>query len=151
MRKSCISCGIRKSLAEFYRHPRMADGRLNKCKECQKRDVKAARAHNAEHYNEYEVSRRNLPHRKAARAAYAASPAGRATHDKAVATYRERNPLKYKAHNAINNAVRDGRLVKPKRCSTCRKVRTLQAHHDDYRQPLVVRWLCIECHNAEHV
>lgn len=32
--KTCINCGNRYPIAGFYRHPRMADGHLNKCKEC---------------------------------------------------------------------------------------------------------------------
>lgn len=39
-KKKCFACGRNKELNDFYTHPRMADGHLNKCKECTKNDVK---------------------------------------------------------------------------------------------------------------
>lgn len=37
--KVCIRCGQEKQISEYYTHPRMKDGHLNKCKKCCKSDA----------------------------------------------------------------------------------------------------------------
>ncbi len=39
-----------------------------------------------------------------------------------------------------------GMLVRPKGCAWCRRRQRLQRHHWDYDQPLVVTFLCRDCH-----
>ena len=60
---------------------------------------------------------------------------------------------KDQARGRLRDAVRYGRIVKPKRCSRCgaeTEARMLHGHHaKGYDRPLDVEWLCIKCHNAE--
>lgn len=53
--KKCFKCGIVKSLHDFYRHAKMADGRLNKCKECTRLDVRNNQARVGNSYDESEI------------------------------------------------------------------------------------------------
>lgn len=130
--KTCFKCGESKDPEEFYRHPRMADGRLGKCKECTKKDVRENRAARREQYSEYERSRFHDPSRKEKVSGY-------------MKRHRERNPEKYAARIAVGNAVRDGRLTRLP-CEECGATDRVQAHHEDYSRPLDVRWLCFKHH-----
>lgn len=67
----------------------------------------------------------------------------------AVKRYRLRHPDRVDAHRAVWNAKRRGKLT-PGECEVCGTTIEVEAHHDDYGKPLVVRWLCRKHHRAEH-
>jgi hypothetical protein len=146
VKKACFKCGTEKSLSEYYRHPKMADGHLGKCKDCTKRDVGNNYRANREHYREYERQRANLPHRVQAREVYAATEAGRMANGKSNRKWREKNPEKYRAEYAVSNAIRDGRLIRQPFCTICRSTRKVEAHHHDYSDVLGVTWFCKKHH-----
>jgi hypothetical protein len=129
--KQCFKCSVSKPLTEFYRHPKMADGHLNKCKECQKTDVKRAYADNREARSVYEANRNQRAARKASKLVY-------------QQRRRERFPEKEAARKAVGRAVKNGTLVK-RPCELCQNPK-VQAHHKDYSKPLDVQWLCFKCH-----
>ena len=64
--------------------------------------------------------------------------------------YARQYPDRAQAHSLATTAVSNGTLTKPSACQQCGHVRRLDAHHDDYTQPLTVRWLCRACHTHVH-
>lgn len=87
---------------------------------------------------------------RAYEADYFRDPANRARRAKLAKTYRD-DPArrhKHEARWAVQRAIRSGRLVREP-CHVCGK-RRVDAHHDDYSKPLMVRWLCRTHHNEFH-
>jgi len=135
--KECFKCKKHKVLSEFYKHSQMKDGHVNKCKECNKKDVNENYKKNIDHYKAYEkTEKRKKSHNERSK--------------KFCKKYRKLNPKKYKAHQIVNNSIRSGILIKSKTCSECNSNYHINAHHDDYNKPLEVRWLCSSCHNYWH-
>jgi hypothetical protein len=131
--KTCFKCGVPKPLSAFYRHAEMADGHLNKCKDCAKRDVGLDRQKNIKRYRAYDRARMTGKRLRAwAEAATAPRNLG----------------VRRDARVAVGNAVRDGVLI-PGSCEFCGESKA-EAHHDNPRKPLEVRWLCVPCHKSWH-
>ncbi len=133
--KKCFKCGDIKPTDDFYRHPSMKDGRLNKCKKCACLDAFIQRRTDSS-INERERARSRQPHRVALRKSI--------TKKWSLANKRARH-----AHSAVAYALRSGKLRKTP-CAMCGKEKNIHAHHQDYSKPLDVVWLCTQCHRRLH-
>lgn len=151
--KLCFRCGEEKPLSQFYKHPQMADGHLNKCKECTKRDASDHRLANLPKIMEYDRKRGQDPERKLAnRENYKvrmSTAEGRRKEAERSKGWREENAIKRAAHIIAGNAIRGGRLI-PLPCERCGTKKRIQAHHEDYGRPLEVNWLCTKHHGERH-
>lgn len=146
--KTCTQCRQTKPRVDFYVHPSTGDGRMRICKECHKSNVRTNYRENIGHYREYERSRAMLPHRVKVRAAYQATTEGREAVRRAHLRSNERFPERRAARVIAGNAIRNGALVQQP-CEVCGATK-VDAHHDDYSQPLNVRWLCRKHHREHH-
>jgi ribosomal protein S27AE len=133
--KECFKCKTVKPLDEFYKHAMMADGHVNKCKECNKTDVTENRNKKIEKYREYDRERSKNPKRMAQ-----ASEVAKA--------WRAEDSRRSSAHNAVAWAIKNGTLIK-QNCVRCCNEKSM-AHHEDYDKKLEVVWLCQPCHKQRH-
>lgn len=134
--KNCFKCNINKPLSEFYKHKMMADGHLNKCIDCAKKDVNLHRKSNLLRIRSYDIERGKLPHRKA----------------QSVINTRfiRANTQGYlAAHNKVARALKNGTLERMP-CCMCGTLKNIHAHHDDYSKQLEVMWLCVIHHKSRH-
>ena len=64
--------------------------------------------------------------------------------------YRKKYPERAKANFAVNNAVRLGKMIKPKNCEVCQKKARIEGHHSNYAEQLKIIWVCSQCHKNIH-
>lgn len=124
---------------------------LSRCKDCVKTGVRANRAAKLDYYRSYDRARyREQPGRKESAHKCATSEVGLKAKARATARSKREEPEKRQARNAVNNAIRDGRLERGTECFFCTATGKLHAHHYDYSKPFDVFWLCPACHGKLH-
>ena len=115
----------------------MSDGHVNKCKECNKKDVQQNYRKNRDHYVEYERKRAQDPYRKQKALEY-------------QRIRRNKFPEKNQARVLVGRALKSGELKKEP-CNYCGATSNIEAHHHDYSKPLDVTWVCFKYHREiEH-
>ena len=135
--KTCFKCNNEKPLNEFYKHPKMGDGHLNKCKECTKSDSKKtySKIQSTPELAIKERKRQRLKEQKRRL-------------DGKTKQYPKKN-THIKANDLLSYAIRHKKITK-KPCEICGK-HNVQGHHEDYSKPLDVTWLCVRHHNDRHI
>src|SRR5574343_149420 len=109
--KSCIKCNAVKPLDDFYKHPRMADGHLNMCKECAKRIAIDNRLKNIDRVRAYDSERAKRKERS--RMSVEVNRKWRAADRRRVA-----------CHNAVSRAIKAG-VLKQYPCERCGSVKSV--------------------------
>jgi hypothetical protein len=144
--KQCRQCNKTKKMSAFYRHKKMADGRLNKCKACVKNNVSSYRKENIEQIRESDRERgksesRLLLNKTRRRGIPSDVKSG---YQK---KWRSKNKEKTKAQRMVRYQLSKG-MIAPSGCVICGK--KAHAHHEDYSKPLEITWLCPTHHGARH-
>lgn len=128
--KVCGKCKQEKPISEFYKHKR--DGYQSQCKTCRK-EVQREYAKTG-YFTRYQSQYEQKPKVK-----------------KRIAEYRKKPRVKIKnmARWYTNHEIRAGRINREP-CAMCNKEQA-EAHHLDYNQPLLIVWLCPDCHRKVHL
>ncbi len=144
--KQCGKCKQVKPVAEFYRHGR--DGYQSRCKECHREEGKLynrtpeRREYNKQFYKqlkdggyfkEYEQKPEVKERKARQQREYSRDPKLR---------------IKYLARWYAKRMVRNG-VVSKEPCALCGEEQA-HIHHPDYTQPLLIVWLCPDCHREIH-
>jgi hypothetical protein len=117
----CPACQQIKPRRAFNRRPDARDGRRRVCRTCQAKQA----------------------------CRWAASPQGRASLQRNERLARTRHPEKHHARVELRKAIARGEVIRgPCEIGAGCKGR-IEAHHDDYSQPLKARWFC-QKHHLHH-
>lgn len=146
--KQCIHCDRMLPLSEFYRHAQMADGHLNACRDCKRSYQRRRNRENPERSRASDRAKRRKNPRLYAEAQKRWAKENRVRRNEIASSWRKRNKDKVRAQAAVKRAIGRGELVRQP-CEQC-GAQSVHAHHDDYTQPLDVRWLCPKCHGRHH-
>lgn len=141
--KQCFKCKKEKPLNEFYVHPMMFDGHLNKCIDCTKKDVSERLAIKLKDLEWLALERARC---RAKQARYRKLGLAIPSSPESSKQWASRNRHKTRAQNQARRAVLSGKINRKKKCEECGKRKKLHMHHADYSKPLNVQFLCHRCH-----
>ena len=147
--KICRRCSLELPAADFGAEKRNADGLRSYCRPCLAQDARDRRADPAvkARIRDYDRRRNATEAVKEAARARLKTAEGRAVARRAQRAHAARNPQQRQAHNALNGAIRSGKVT-PWPCEVCGA--KAHAHHPHYDAPLLVTWLCPAHHKQAH-
>lgn len=171
--KKCTGCKIEKEESNFGIYRKARDGLNQKCKECCKARSKLT-VHSTEAIEkakkyrfEWQKKKRPILNERLRRRylekidicreqakirtkKYLESEKGKAKHLETTKKYVENNQEKIKAQRKVRCAIKCGKLQRSPMCEICNLQGKTNAHHEDYKKPLEVIWMCSKCHLYHH-
>lgn len=135
--KRCSKCHELKLETEFYKDKRTKDWLKCQCKKCHCKTTIATRDEDKHRRSNKEYMRRQRKNESDKVRAY-------------WRTRKETDHQKLKARSLLNSAIRSGKIQRLSCCEKCGEVGPVYGHHNDYAKPLVVEWLCADCHGKRH-
>lgn len=144
--RTCSKCKKAKPIDEFYKSTKPKID--SHCKECRREagrirnKTEKRKAYNKKHYERLKESgyyaeyskRPDVRKRKA-------EQMQKYSNDPALA-------IKHMARRIVRNNKRN-EVINQQPCVMCGKEQT-EAHHLDYDRPLLIVWMCPDCHRTEH-
>lgn len=144
--KECSICKNMKPLSEFHKQSSRPSGYRSACKNCSntviRNCIKCGATFNAQRSNVAAGNGNFCSHNCSSSYCLKGENHGMWKGDTVSKAAR--------AQGIVRNAVRYGRLVATdcELCGASMYLNRIEAHHDDYNEPLKVRWLCIPCHRS---
>lgn len=132
--KKCRKCGENKELSEFSKDATKKDCKNIYCKICSCEYVRNWTRRNKKRV--LEVSREWKAKNKEKVKGYQLK-------------HRDDFPLKHQARGIVTRAIISGRLIKMP-CEVCGIEENVEAHHENYSEPLCIKWYCKEHHGIAH-
>lgn len=126
--KVCTKCKQAKERIHFSKRALSPDGLQSWCKDCMK-----AKKQEMRYYKKYQEDPVCVKNKSISDAKYLA-----------------RNATKKRSRDILRKAVQDGRITKPATCSICGAEGIIHGHHENYKNPLDVIWVCPCCHGDIH-
>jgi hypothetical protein len=145
--KTCFKCKGVKPLTSFYKHPKMKDGFLGKCKKCAKEDITENISKRRQDLN-WVLRERSRCRNKTKR--YRQLGLAK-VYIEPKRKWAKQNKHKRKAQYLARKALLRGDIERKTSCEKCNNDNVkLSMHHPDYNFPLIIIWLCSKCHGQEH-
>ena len=148
--KKCGTCKQEKPIAEFYKHKR--DGYQSVCKDCNKEYNKLyKRRPERQAYNRQIAEKlRSQGYFKAYNEVYYQKPEVKKRRAENMRRYTQdpRLRIRFLARWYAKRMTNNG-TIKQQSCALCGNEKS-QRHHSDYNKPLLIVWLCVDCHRKLH-
>ena len=130
--KTCSKCKCSKPESEFGKCSKVRNNLRSECRQCKNADDRR--------YRQSSEGRTTIKKNRQ-----------RQRKNGTTKAWHEKYPLAQDAHRQIRTAIERESINRPDCCDRCHRAHSrLNAHHEDYSQPLLVEWLCPSCHVTTH-